>query len=162
MIVRNPFTATVDRTYRGAAVSLGQLATDPRVILEHLHGLAVAIYDAQRRAQTNPVIEVQNVRNLLAQFQVTAQRFLAASEAADPTQLGALDRFILATGTWIEQSMKALPGVVSAIPRTLVDAIGITGWSVVKNVVPLVLLAALVFYGVQSAEKTRTYTRYVA
>jgi hypothetical protein len=58
--------------------------------------------------------------------------------------------------------MQALPGVVSAIPRTLVDAIGITGWSVVKNVVPLVLLAALVFYGVQSAETTRTYKRYVA
>jgi hypothetical protein len=162
MIVRNPFTATIDRTYRGAVVSLGQLATDPRTILTHLHGLAVAIYDAQRRAQTNPAVEIQNVRNLLAQFQVTAQRFLEASEAADPTQLGALDRFILATGTWVEQSMQALPGVVSAIPRTLVDAIGITGWSVVKNVVPLVLLAALVFYGVQSAEKTRTYTRYVA
>ena len=157
--VRSPFTTEL---IRPGTVGLGQVATDPRVILSQLHGLAVAIYDAQQRARTNPTVEVQNVRNLLAQFKDTAARFLAASEATDPTQLGALDRFILATGTWIERSTAALPGAVSAIPRAFVDAIGGTAWSVVKNLLPFILLGAVLVWGLQSAERTRTYKRYVA
>lgn len=159
MMIRSPFTSAL---IRPGTVGLGQIATDPRVLLSHLHGLAVAIYQAQQRAHTNPAVEIQNVRNLLAQFQDTARRFLAASEAADPTELGAIDRFVLATGHWIEGSIRALPGAVSAIPRALVDAVGGTAWGVVRNLLPFVAIGAVLFWGLQSAERTRTYRRYVA
>lgn len=166
-IIRSPWTTEIG-PYRGAA--LGALATDPQVILRQLHGLAIAIYQAQQRAAQNPGVEVTNVRNLLAQFQVVARRFLEASEGADPTKLGALDRFVLATGTWIEQSVQVLPRALSAIPRAFVDAIGestgAVGWATLRALVPFALLGVLLFAGargaVREAEKTRTYRRYVA
>lgn len=168
--VRDPWTTDVISPYMGTdvispyvgMVGLGQLATDPRAILAHLHGLAVAIYDAQQRARTNPAVELQNVRNLLEQFQVVRQRFLQVSEAADPTQLGVVDRFILAVGEWIERSAQALPQAVSAIPRALVDAIGQTGWVAVKAVVPFLVIGFGLLYFVMQAERSRTVRRYVA
>lgn len=167
MIVRNPWTTEPFQS-GGPWNSLGAVpgATD-RALLTELHALALSIYQATQdvlAAQVRGDFDyvqrrTQDVRRLRDIFQATSQQFTAS----DPYALGAIDRFILGTGTWIEQAVRALPGAIAALPIALVDGLGRVagkaGWTVLGVSVPVILLALAAIYVVTQAEKTGTGRR---
>lgn len=106
---------------------LGEIAPEARIQKE-LHALAVAIYAAQQAR------DVERVISLRQQFVVKA-REMAALGGGDLTWL---DRFILTTGTWIEQSVKALPAAIAALPAGV-------GVGLIKAALPY----ALLYFGVR-------------
>lgn len=148
-----------------SVVYLGQSITDPTQWREQLHALALSIYQAQRRAEAaraqgneaGVTIELTNVANLREAFRDVADRMLAAMEQVDPTTLGAVDRIILASGTWVEQFRDALPGAVAALPNAVLEAAGeIAGTTVTKLLVPVLLGGALLLLFVRQAERSPT------
>lgn len=167
MIVRNPWT-TEPFPSGGPWNSLGAVpGASDRALLTELHALALSIYQAtqdvlaaQARGDVSYVqARIQDVRRLRDIFATTSAQFTAK----DPYALGAIDRFILGTGTWIEQSLRALPGAIAALPIALVDGLGrvagSAGVSVLGGILPWVGLGLVVIWLVGKAEKTGTGRR---
>jgi hypothetical protein len=118
------------------------------------------VITAQARGDVDYVqARIQDVQRLRNMFQQTAQQF----RGNDPVSLTAIDRFILATGTWIEQAVKALPGAIAALPSAIVDgfgqATGQAGVSVLKAILPWVGIGVVVLWLVNRAEGTATGRR---
>jgi hypothetical protein len=160
VFIRDPWS-TETWQQRGPVV-INALSGDPvgtpdQVMLQQLHALAVAIYQAQQDAKaaqergdiqyaTNRIQEVARLRD---QFQVLAHQFVGVDA------LGGVDAFILKTGTWVEQSMKALPGALAAIPSAF-------GQATFMALLPWVGAGLLVLWFLGRAEKSRTFSKYVA
>lgn len=140
-----------------------------QVLLRQLHALALSLYQAQqdvRAAQgrgdvayaTKRLEDVQRLRDL---FQQTAAQF----RSNDPELLTAMDRFILATANWIDQSLGALPNAVAAIPNAVVDGIGKMGvklgMTAFQVSIPLLALGGLALWFLLRAEKSRIVRRLV-
>lgn len=137
--------------------------TDP-VLARQLHGLALAIYQAQQdilaaqaRKDTGYVqarlVDLGNLRTLFAQ---TA----AQLQANDPELLTAMDRFIVSAGGWIDQAVGALPGAIAAIPNALIDALQkiltkLEG-SAIQLTLPLLALGGILIFFLLQAEKSST------
>lgn len=175
MFIRDAFTAAMvpqrlDQTLGAVAAS----TTDARFWYSQLHAVALAIYQAQRRAESAKAAgaldlarsEVENVTNLRRSFQDVNAKFHAAMEVQDPTAADAVDRIILATGTWVEGFMQALPGGLAAVPNAVLDAAGIIGMRAGVNAlaisVPLVGLGLLALWLLARAEKSPTVRGAVA
>ena len=141
-----------------------------QVLLRQLHALALSLYQAQqdvRAAQARgdagyAAKRLEDVQRLRDLFQQTATQF----RSNDAELLGAVDRFILAAGNWIEQSVGHLPGAVAAIPNAILDGIGKMGermgTTALKVAVPFLVLGGLVLWFLSYAEKSRTVRRLVA
>lgn len=78
-------------------------------LVKQMHALAIAIYDARQRG------DKQTVALLLDRFKALADEYRARG-AGD---LSGTDRFILATGQWIEDSVTAIPSAISALPKAV-------------------------------------------
>lgn len=140
------------------------LALSDQALLRQLHGLALTIYQAQQdvlAAQARGDVayvgaRLQDLRRLRDLFADTARRF----QANDPAVLGALDRFILGAGTWIEQSVDALPGAIAAIPNAILKALGDianeAGKQATGAILPWLIGGSLVLVFLFYAEKSST------
>lgn len=159
--------------------SLGQTpeqAAQDRALRNHLHNLAIAIYQAQegyRAAMaagdtTRAGQWLQSAQALRDTFQDVAAQFTANN----PYALGTFDRWFLATGTWISEAGAALAagvGTVATIPRSIlnevVDTIGGTAqraaWHGLAALIPVFLVAGAAIYLLREAEKSGTVRRVV-
>lgn len=96
----------------GWHTSLGDTPSDGgAALLQQLHQIALQINAAKAAGDT------QQVTDLLAQFQQVASDYRAAGDPAD--QLTTFDQFVLDTGNWVQQSVNALPGAISALPSAI-------------------------------------------
>jgi len=152
--------------------TLGDAASDAQdqILMRQLHAIALTIYQAQQdilaaqaRGDTAYVrARLQDLQRMRGFFETTA----AQLRGNDPLALSSVERFILAAGTWIDNSVRALPGAIAAIPNALISAIGDigshAGSSLLGAALPWLAVGALVLFAVTKAERTRTYRRYVA
>jgi len=170
MFIRDPWsTETWQQAGPVNALSGVSDATD-QVLLQRLHALALSLYQAQqdvRNAQARGDIgyagkRLEDVQRLRDLFQQTAAQF----QSNDADLLGAVDQFILAAGTWIEQSVGHLPDAVAAIPNAIVEGIGKMGaklgTTALQVAVPFLVLGGLALWFLSYAEKSRTVRRLVA
>jgi hypothetical protein len=104
------------------------LESDPKKLLTELHATAIAINQAMARN------DVASVRAMRAHFQDVANRYTSLGAAADASEFSWLDNFLLSTGSWVERSLAALPGAISALPQAI-------GEGLLKAAVPFALLA---------------------
>lgn len=167
MIVRNPWTAAMFQS-GGPWNTLGAVpgATD-RALLTELHALALTIYQATQdvlaaQARGDVVYvqrRIQDVERMRGIFQATSEQFAGNDSYA----LGAIDRFILGTGTWVAAALRALPGAIAALPIAIVQGVGkvagVTGAVTFGALLPWVGAGLLVIWLVTKAEKTGTGRR---
>jgi len=173
VFVRDPWT-TLTVPQSGPVNTLsGEPAGNDQALLRQLHALALAIYQAQqdiRAAQGRGdasyararLLDLQRLRDL---FQQTAAQF----HSNDMELMSGIDRFILAAGTWIEQSMASLPGTLAAIPNAVIDGVGLIGRKVGEQggtillgaSVPILLVGGMLVWFLLQAEKSRTVRRLV-
>lgn len=107
---------------------LGQITeTDPTKLVRELHATAIAINQAKARK------DIAGVQNLMQHFRDVADQYISLGAQADAAEFSWLDKFILATGTWIEDSIKALPGAIAAVPSAI-------GEGIIKASFPFILL----------------------
>jgi hypothetical protein len=150
------------------------LATDSRVLYQQLHATAVAIYQAKERINAELAAgdyataqaETDNLKNLRAIFADLANRFRAAGAREDfiaeygdawySGMLAQLDAYILATGEYLGEVARGLPGAILELPSRLLQQ---TGWELVKIAVPVVLLGIVAIKLIAEAEKTTTGKR---
>lgn len=78
-------------------------------LVQQMHALAQAIYDAKQRG------DKATVSALLERFTALAEQYRARGDA----DLSGTDRFILATGKWIEDTVTAIPSAISALPKAV-------------------------------------------
>jgi len=174
MFVRDAYTAEMVPGGASNLLAGDTSSSDPRFWYSQLHALALAIYQAQRRAEAAKAsgaldlarAEVSNVVNLRRSFQDVNGKFQAAMEVNDPTAMTAVDNIVLKTGTWVERFMDALPGALAAIPNAVLDSAGIIGARAGMNALaislPLVGLGVLALWFLSRAEKSATVRKVVA
>lgn len=75
-------------------------------LVQQMHALADAIYQARQRG------DKAGVAAMLDRFQALAEEYRSHGSG----DLTGTDRFILATGKWIEDSVTVLPSAISALP----------------------------------------------
>ena len=93
--------------YLGETVNVtGNLDT---FLVQQMHALAESIYQARQRGDKATVIA------LLDRFKDLADEYRARGDA----DLSGTDRFILATGKWIQDSVTVLPSAISALPQAI-------------------------------------------
>lgn len=164
MFIRDPYTTETYQQAGPYTSYIGSTPAEDQAALKTLHALALSIYQAQQdvlAAQGRGDVayvqkrlqDVSTLRNLLAQ---KSAQFVTSDTGA----LGALDRFILGTGTWVEQSLKALPGAIAFIPKAIIDALAdIAQHAGIKAIgvsIPLFLLGGALLYFIFQAEKSST------
>lgn len=98
-------------------------------LVQQLHALALAISQAKQRG------DVQGVQNLLPSFQALADEY----RERGPIGVSPFDKFLLATGEWVQQTLNALPNAVAAVPLAI-------GQGLLKAAVPFALLAGGLLY----------------
>lgn len=102
-----PHSLTQPTHYLGETVNVtGDVDT---FLVRQMHALAIAIYDAKQRNDKTTVAA------LLERFKALADEYRARG-AGDMT---GTDRFILATGQWIEGVVTAIPSAISALPKAV-------------------------------------------
>jgi hypothetical protein len=182
MFMRDPFTANLmPGGTAWIAPGLGDYAADEAEwsrLLKQLHGAALSIVqgtqDAARWSQQGMTGEAQmsleQVRTMRGVFASILERMRPVAERLGNVDLSPFDRFLFGVGTWIEQSVNALPRAIAALPNAVLDALADflkhAGEQAVGAILPWLLGAGLVFAvilgGVKHAERTRTYRHYVA
>lgn len=103
------------------------LADDPArdaFLVQQMHALAVSIYQARQRNDR------AGVQNLLEVFKKLADEY--QSRGGDIT---GTDRFVLAVGDWVENSIDAIPSAIAALPKAI-------GFGLLGAAVPFVLIFA--------------------
>jgi hypothetical protein len=158
------------RTAWLATTGLGDYAADEAEwtrLWRRLHGLAQAIAqatgDVTRWSAQGMIPEararVEDVRRLRDLFAATLDEMRPIQERLGAGDLSGAERALLGVGTWIEQSVRALPGAIAALPKAVLA--GVT-----EAVTPALLWIGLLGLGlillVGRAERTRTYRRFVA
>lgn len=143
--IRSPYSG-LSPFHVGPSFGLG--STTDQDLLKQLHALAVSIYAAQQEAvqlsrSGQPELarkRVLDVSALRDQFQAVAEAFRKNDPSG--TQLSWIESGLLSLGTWIEQSLAALPGAIAALPKAI-------GEGLAMGAVPWVLLGlgALYFLG---------------
>lgn len=98
-------------------------------LVQQMHALADAIYQARQRG------DKATVGALLERFTSLAEQYRARGDS----DLSGTDRFILATGKWIEDSVTALPSAISALPVAV-------GKGLIIAALPYVLLYGAFLY----------------
>lgn len=114
--------------YLGATAVDSDTARDTELVRQ-MHALAQQIYYAKQRQ------DVEEVQRLLAQFKVLADEY----RERGPIGVNAFDKFVLATGEWVAQAMRALPNAIAALPFAV-------GSGLIKGLLPFALIAAGVLY----------------
>ena len=92
-------------------------------LVRQMHALAIAIYDAKQRGDKTTVAA------LLSRFEALADEYRARGTA----DFSGTDRFILATGQWIEDTVTAIPSAISALPKAV-------GSGLIQAAIPFALL----------------------
>jgi hypothetical protein len=149
------------------------LASEERVLYQQLHALAVAIYQVQQRITAEIAAgdlrtaagELDALQELRRLFGDVAARFRAVGAANDPLTLGAVDRFILAAGQYLESAVNALPGAIVAIPGAILEGIGRlaakAGWELGRVLIPVTIVSLGIVGILLAAEKSRIVRRAV-
>lgn len=107
--------------YLGETVNVtGNLDT---YLVQQMHALADAIYQARQRN------DKAGVAAMLERFSDLADEYRARGDA----DLTGTDRFILATGKWIQDSVTVLPSAISALPQAI-------GSGIFQAALPFVLM----------------------
>lgn len=173
MFIRDPWTTTTVQQAGPVATLSGEPAVSDQVLLRQLHALAQSIYQAQqdiRAAQQRGDTSYAQARLVdLRRLRDLFQQKAAAFHSNDVELMGGIDRFILAAGTWIEQSMASLPGAIAAIPNAIVDGVGLIGRKVGEQggsvllgaSVPVILVGGMLVWFLLQAERSRTVRRLV-
>ena len=78
-------------------------------LVQQMHALAISISQAKERNDKATVVA------LLERFTDLANQYRARGDA----DLTGTDRFILATGKWIQDSVTVLPSAISALPQAI-------------------------------------------
>jgi hypothetical protein len=99
-------------------------STDARdtFLVQQMHALAIAIYQAKQR---NDRVGVQN---LTERFKLLANEY--ALRGNDST---ATDRFIIAVGDWVETAVDAIPNAIAALPKAV-------GFGLMEAAIPFAIL----------------------
>lgn len=172
--LRNPWTGLVQRGTFNTGLGAAAVSSDPRFWLGQLHAVALSLYQAQQRAMdaatakngTLALAELGTVKQLRAAFAQVRDKFLAAAEVVDPTALAASDRILLASGTWVDNFLKVLPGALAAPFKVVVEATGqigaAAGGQLFKVSLPVVATGLLVVFLLLQAERSRTVRAAVA
>jgi hypothetical protein len=92
-------------------------------LVQQMHAVATSIYQAKQRG------DKITVSALLDRFKALADEYRGLG-AGD---LSGTDRFILATGQWIEDSVTAIPSALSALPQAV-------GSGLIRAAIPFALL----------------------
>lgn len=92
-------------------------------LVQQMHALATAIYQARQRG------DKADAASLLERFRALADEYRSHGSG----DLTGTDRFILATGQWIQDSVTALPSAISALPVAV-------GSGIFRAALPFVLL----------------------
>jgi hypothetical protein len=142
-----------------------------RAIYQQLHALALAIYQMQQRITaeiaagdlSTAAAEVRQLQELRALFGALAAQFRAEGAANDPLTLTAVDRFIVATGSYLEAVVNAVPGAIVAIPGAILEGIARlaakAGWELGRVFIPVALVALGIVAVLLTAEKSRIVRR---
>jgi hypothetical protein len=105
---------------------LGATLTDDSArdtfLVQQMHALAIAIYQAKQRGDR------AGVENLLSRFKLLADEY--TSRGANPSST---DQFILAVGNWVEKSIDAIPAAIAALPKAV-------GSGLIQAAIPFALL----------------------
>lgn len=131
------------------------MAATDQVLMQRLHGLALALYQAQqdvraasqRGDQDYALDRMQDVKNLRDLFARTADEFRANDPAG--TQISGFDRFLLGVDQWITAAIAALPGAIAAIPRAI-------GSGLLGAALPWLLGGVVIVAFLKYAEGSRT------
>lgn len=116
--------------YLGAEVATTSRDT---LLVRELHALAVAISQAKDR---NDTIGAQR---LLDRFRVVAEEY----RSRGATDLNAVDRLILQTGQWIQDSTSAAGGLIRDTARLVGETVGAVAGAVTKPLLPALWPIAL-------------------
>lgn len=173
MFIRDPFS-TLTYQQAGNPVMLAGVSSgdSDQVLLQRLHGYALAIYQAQQDIQQAQgrkdaayaqarLIDLGNLRDL---FQTTATQF----QGNDADAIGAFGQFMAGVADFINQ-VKAwidaggISSAVAFIPNTILDAIGKigqkAGMTALGISLPLLALGGLLLFFIVQAEKSPTVRR---
>jgi hypothetical protein len=141
-----------------------------QVLVRQLHAIALTIYQAQQdilaaqaRGDTAYVqARLQDLQRMRTLFERTAAEY----RGNEPLVLSGIEQFIASAGTWIDNSIKALPGAIAAVPNAILDALekflSRAGQDAFKALLPWLVVGAIVLFALKQAEKTRTYRKVVA
>jgi hypothetical protein len=111
----------------GTTINTAQLETEWQSLRKQLHALAVSIATERERGN------VAGVKAMLPYFQRIAMRMTEINRQLYNTEFTEFDNFILSTGEWIEDTVKALPNAIAAVP------VGI-GTGLIKAAIPFAAL----------------------
>lgn len=109
----------------GQGILTTQADSRDTYLVREMHRISQLIYNAK---QANNVPEVQR---LLAEFQPLADEYRERGAIG----VSPFDKFILTTGEWVQQTVNAVPGVISGI-----------GVGAIKSLWPFALIGAAILY----------------
>jgi hypothetical protein len=127
------------------AIDTTALQTEWQRLRNILHGLAVSISTEKARGN------VAGVKAMLPYFQSIVAKMNDVNRQLYNAEFTDFDQFIADTGTWIQDTVQALPGAIAAVPAAI-------GKGLLQGVWPFALLFAGYLF-VRSGSNPFTRTR---
>lgn len=169
MFVRDPWDTETGQQ-AGPWTALGDVPpAEDQAALRTLHGLALAIYQAQQDVlaaqRRNDVAYVRQRVQDVARLRDLFRQKAAAFETADASLMGSLEGFMAGVATWVDQAIAAIPGAIQAIPNAVIEGVAGIGRKIategLKLSLPLFLLGGGLLFFLRQAERSRIVRRVV-